>query len=334
MVFSFDIMIRTTLLLPVIVLFLSCNNEKESQDPVFTQPAYKKLTDSIAQMPDNAELYYHRGSLFFHNNQLVHAKADLLKAWQLAPTETHALSLVTVLRQQHVDSALQFIRSALKTLPNSVALQAGLARGLQAKGNRVAAMQAINQVLERWPGQLDALLLKSELLQQEGKEKEALQVLELAYNYAPGDKEIGYELAWAYAEAGNARALKLADRLSQYDSTETAARAAYIKGHYHQKAGDGNKALAAYDESIRKNYNFLDAHLDKGILLYEQKKYSEAESAFQLGLRVSPATADFYYWTGKAQQAQGRKDEARANYQRALGLDNSLAEAKEALRSL
>ena len=94
------------------------------------------------------------------------------------------------------------------------------------------------------------------------------------------------------------------------------------------------KALDLFNEAIRHDYNFLDAHIEKGITLYEQKKFKEAYQAFNLAMTISPKYADAYYWMGKSQQAMGDLKEARLNYQRAFGLDNTLVQAKQAADSI
>src|SRR5689334_5620749 len=146
--------------------FLSCNQSDEKVTAL-TQPPYDKLTDSIQKQPQLAELYYRRGALLYQNEQVSLAKQDLQKAWQLEPTEEHALSLVTVLVKTNPDSAIQFIQSALQKLPKSVALQIGLARGYQQKGDLEKAVAVCNQVLVLYPTSLDALLLKAEILKQQ-----------------------------------------------------------------------------------------------------------------------------------------------------------------------
>jgi TolA-binding protein len=64
------------------------------------------------------------------------------------------------------------------------------------------------------------------------------------------------------------------------------------------------------------------------------KKYSEALAVFNLCLTVSPKFADAYYWIGKCQEATGKKEDARINYERAYNLDPNLVEAKSAADKL
>ena len=70
--------------------------------------------------------------------------------------------------------------------------------------------------------------------------------------------------------------------------------------------------------------------MDKGTLLYRQKKFEEALQTFQRALTITPSYAEAWLWSGKTREAMNQKQEARLDYQRAYGLDKSLAEAKEA----
>ncbi|HEV8504278.1 MAG TPA: tetratricopeptide repeat protein, partial [Chitinophagaceae bacterium] len=104
----------------------------------------------------------------------------------------------------------------------------------------------------------------------------------------------------------------------------------YFKGIYFSTINDKAKALECFNKAIQSDYSFLDAYMDKGQVLYDQKKYGEAINVFQLALKVSATYADAYYWLGKCQEALGNKEDAKLNYQRAYGLDKTLTEAKEA----
>jgi tetratricopeptide (TPR) repeat protein len=174
------------------------------------------------------------------------------------------------------------------------------------------------------------LLLKAEILKSNNKNAEALAVLEQAYTYAPFDVELSYQLAFTYAEVKNAKAVALADSLLRMDSSQTHAEPYYFKGLYYENTGNAAQAIRYYNEAIRHDYNFLDAYMNKGELLYRQKKIADAVKTFQLAVTISPTYADAYYWLGKCGEALGNKQEAKLNYQRAYGLDKSLTEAKQA----
>src|SRR5689334_3588248 len=193
-------------LLPFSIL-MACNNP-EGEKTLLNDPPYDKLTDSIRLNPD-ADLFFRRGSLLFANGQLDYAASDLRHAWDMKPEEAYALRLTSILKQKSPDSAIVFLEAALKKLPGNVSIMVGLARGYQNKGNPDKALEITNQIINQYPNQLDAWLLKSEILKQQHKDAESLTSLEHAYSYAPDDVELVHNLAFGYADAKNPKVLAL-----------------------------------------------------------------------------------------------------------------------------
>ena len=221
-------------------------------------------------------------------------------------------------------------QSAEEKIMDSISAEIVKARNLQEKRQFNEALEITNAMIQKYPGQLDALNIKAEILKEQGKTEEALKLIERAYAIQPKDKETAYNLAYEYADAKKSKALSLTDTLIKYDKTETVARAWYIKATYYNNIGNEKEALRYYDSSNIADYNFLDAYLDKGQLLFKQKKYEAALKTFALGQKVGPGEAPFYFWVGKTQETMGNKQDAKANYERAYALDKSLIEAKQA----
>jgi tetratricopeptide (TPR) repeat protein len=322
------------LLLTIVFSFLVACNNNEDTDVVLRKPPYNDLTDSIKQSPEDGNLYFQRGILLYQNKQARLAEYDLKKAWALQQNEDYAISLATLLRNKHPDSALLFLRGATEKLPNSISLKLTMAKTYQQKNDLADALSILDQILKKTPNQVDALLLKSEILKSLNRDAEALNTLERAYTYAPFDVEIANNLAFEYAEAKNPKVLKLSDSLVAMDMSETHAEPFYFKALYYSNTNNYSEAVRLLNQAIQRDYYFLDAYMEKGQIFYKQKKYNEAMKVFQLANTISPAFADAYYWLGKCKQALGKKEEAKLDYQRAYGLDKSLTEAKEAAESL
>jgi tetratricopeptide (TPR) repeat protein len=317
------------------IFFFSCgNNNTEETDSLLKAAPYANLTDSISLQPKNADLYYRRGALLLQNDQMGLAEKDLKTAWSLSANEQYALGVVNVLRRKNVDSAIYFIDEALKKLPNSIALKISQARGYQQKGNLDKSIAICDEIINVYPGQLDALQLKAELLQAQNKNAEALATLEKAYAYGPGDAELAHSLAFAYAEGKNPKVLSLADSLIKVDVEAKHAEPYYFKGVYYANIGNNKQAVAFFDQAIQHDFYFLDAYMEKGNLYYEAKNYKDALATFELAAKVSPTFADAYYWSGKTKESMGNKSEAKLYYQRAYGLDKSMTEAKAAAESI
>ncbi|MDB5196605.1 MAG: hypothetical protein JWP88_976 [Flaviaesturariibacter sp.] len=328
------VMARSFFVLCCAFWLMACSNESAEVNTVLKQGAYASLTDSIQQYPRNADLYYRRGVQLYSGNEKALAETDLRTAWQLAPKETFALSLATLLKEKSADSAIVFLQAAQKTLPESVGISIALARGYQQKGEPEKALTLCQQILARYPNSLDALTLQSELLAIQKKDTESLTALEKAYSLAPNDIELVNNLAFAYAENGNPNAIKLSDSLLKKDTEGRHAEPYYFKALYFENTGNATEALRLLEEAVHHDYMFLDAHMEKGQILYNQKKYAASLKTFQLAVTITPTFADAYYWVGKSLEALGNKADAKTNYERAFALDKSNAEAKAAAARL
>jgi len=162
---------------------------------------------------------------------------------------------------------------------------------------------------------------------------QSLSVLEKRYALVPSDPVLAYDLAYAYAEAGNAKVLRLTDSLIKARTPEF-EKAYYTKADYFSRINNEKEALKNYDAAIAANLHFLDAQIDKGRLLFHQKQYDAALKTFATGQKISPAEPMFYFWIAKTQEAMGNKADAKTNYQRAYSLDKTLTDAKEAAARL
>ena len=320
---------KIQLLFLFIPFLYSCGEEESRPDPL-TQPPYNKITDSIKRDPKNSDLYYRRGQMLYDRNQPVFAAKDLRMAWDLRPSEMYALSMVTLLKEKHLDSSTAFIEAALQKLPGSVSLQVELAKAYHDKGSIDKALSISDNILNRHPGQLDALLLKSALLKEGGKHEEALQILERAYSLSPGDVEIVHTLGFDYAENKNRKVFRLADSLIAADVEQNHAEPYYFKGIYHYNTGNYKEALRFFDEAIAHDYHFIDAHMSKGMVYYDQKQFKNALETFRLATKVSTKYAPAYYWLGKTEIAMGNKEAGNMNIQLASQLDKEYTLSMEA----
>ena len=100
------------------------------------------------------------------------------------------------------------------------------------------------------------------------------------------------------------------------------------------KEKDYPKAIALFDEAMRRDWRFIEPYIEKGIILYEQKNYDEALKTFQFATNISYTNADCYYWTGRCYEAISKKEEAIDYYYKALTFDKNFKEAREALKRL
>ncbi len=320
----------------VLIAVSSCNNSNDSSpyEELLSRPPYTNLTDSIHQNSSDPDLYYRRGMLLFKNNNNPPALADFKKAWSLNKKEKYAVGISNILVAEKPDSAISFLKNALKELPQSIALQLNLVQVYANKQQTDEALAVCNNLIKQQPKHVGVLMIKSDLLETKNDAFGSLKALEQAYLLAPLNEDLCYNLAFKYAQGKNPKALNLCDSLLRNDTINKKAEPYYFKAVYYSNVNDKIKALQYFNKAIQNDYTFLDAYMDKGRILYDQKKYTDARKVFQLAIKISATYADAYYWLGKCQEALGEKEEAKLNYQRAYGLDKSLTEAKEAADKL
>jgi tetratricopeptide (TPR) repeat protein len=321
----------------IALFFLAaCNNSTSSSpfDEILSQQPYAALTDSVKQQPKNDEFYFRRAVLLNKNNLPEPALADFQKAWSLHKNEKYAFAIANLWKDKRPDSAMMFLNAALKELPHSYLLRLTLARTYDALNKSIDALKVCDQLLTTYPNQIEVLLLQSELIEKRGDVRRSIAPLEKAYSIAPGSIEIGLRLAYKYAEMKDPKVLSLCDTLIKRDSLKLHADPYYVKGDYYANINDKAKAIQFFNETIRHDYNYLNAYIEKGKILLDQKKITEAYKVFKLSNTISPAFPDAYYYMGKCQEAQGQKQEAKLSYEKAYSLDKSFAEAKEAADKL
>jgi tetratricopeptide (TPR) repeat protein len=325
-------------ILALLVLFIinACNDHQQASpyEDLLSRPPYATLTDSIHQSPSDADLYYRRGMLLFKNNNKPPALADLKKAWSFNKKEIYAMAISNILLESKPDSTISFLQEALKAFPGSIPLNMNLVQTYAGEQKFDEALAICNTILDKHPDQPAVLMMKSDLLEQKNDSVGSLRALEKAYQFAPFNEDLCYNLAFKYAQNKNPKALTLCDSLLRFDTAERKGEPYYFKGVYYTNTNNIPQALTYFDKAIEFDYTLLDAYMEKGKIFFDKKKYDEAAKIFQLALRVSATYADAYYWLGKCQEALGQKEEAKLNYQRAYGLDKSLVEAKDAANAI
>lgn len=230
---------------------------------------------------------------------------------------------------------LSSIRDSIYKYPDDPRPKYNLAIVLQDAGRFKEAVKALDSMnISRGDSAnprlyFDYLFKRSELLELAGDTTEAIKTLELFV--IPGElTQAGLRLTNLYAETKNPKAISYSDAMKKNDASGKDPNPDFLKGVYYYNTGDYTNAILQFDECIRKDYNFIDAYMEKGSILFKQQKYTEALKVFELALTISNSFADAYYWKGKCQEALGLKQEAKLNYQRAYGLDKTLTEAKDA----
>ena len=166
---------------------------------------------------------------------------------------------------------------------------------------------------------------RGSILLAKGDTVAAIASLQTSSAKEPMFMEPRLDMASIYAGRSDSQALTITSKILQSSPEITiASEARFIQGLYYSNIDDNAKALASFDECIKNDYTFLDAYVEKGLLLYDEKQYKEALAVFEQTIQVSNTFAEGYYNAGRCEEALGNKEEAKLYYEKARGLDKSL----------
>jgi Tetratricopeptide repeat. len=319
----------------VIVLLFGCkNNDKEDPEKILQQPPFNVLTDSIQQFPDKPELYLKRAVLLSQNDMHELATADYRKLWELNPIPPVAMHYVSnLLLANKPQQAIDLLKECKAKWPDYGDLHRRLAEIYDQIGEGQKAKQELDEWVQQDSLNFEAWYEKGLMLVKMGDTTAAIQDLEQSWALQPIHYN-GLALASVYAATHNARALEICDQLLAKDTTAATNDVLYLKGRYYSDIKEYDKARALFNECIRRDWKFADAYIEKGIMLYEQKKIDSAIDVFAMAVSVANRNPDAYYWLGRGYEAQGNREEALLNYQRAAAIDENFEEAIEGIRRL
>jgi tetratricopeptide (TPR) repeat protein len=142
-------------------------------------------------------------------------------------------------------------------------------------------------------------------------------------------------LANIYAERRSDTALFLVNNVSRtmFDS-RTLAECDFIAGIYHARKGDAKMAEQLFNRCISNDVTFMEAYIEKGLLYFDQQKFTEALKIFQAATSVNAKYADAFYYQARCYEAMGKTEEAINLYRQSLSIDPALKEATDALNRL
>ncbi len=197
------------------------------------------------------------------------------------------------------------------------------------------ALSQINVLLKKDSTNPGWLYMKADALEKTGDTSSAIQFYEKAIGAAGVFIDAEMRVVHLYAQTANAKTIKLCDDLLKTPAAvKMRSDILLIKGIYYSKIYNYNKAIALYDQIIREDYSYLDAYIEKGLAYYDQGKFAEAHKFFSKSTEVSNTFADGYFWKAKTEEKLNKKEDAINNYKRSLALDQSIEEARDALKRL
>jgi tetratricopeptide (TPR) repeat protein len=230
--------------------------------------------------------------------------------------------------------ALQELVNDAKKDSNNVSKQVELIRQLDSSGFHSNALHHLDILISKDSLNNDYWLKRGQICKVLEDTPSAIKAFHYAARIYPTPLAL-MELANLYAETKNVKTVSICKQLmSMNPDGSYDAQANFFMGVFFSKMNDIPNAIKYFDLSIEKDFHFDDAYIEKGYLLYNNKKYDAALTVFKQLVAVNQTSADGYYWIAKNFEALGKIDEAIKNYNKALVFNTELNEAKQAITRL
>ena len=111
----------------------------------------------------------------------------------------------------------------------------------------------------------------------------------------------------------------------QVSRTELFVKEIILKGNECFDRCDYSIALHFYEQAIKIDPNNADTWNNKGLALYNLKKYNEAIESCDRAVKIDPNNAHAWYNKGNALYALRKYNEAMGSYERAIKIDPNYA---------
>ena len=101
-----------------------------------------------------------------------------------------------------------------------------------------------------------------------------------------------------------------------------------LKGEAQTRLKDTSAALESFDKAIQADKTSINAVVGKANALAESKKEAEAQGLLRQAISMTPSSATDYLARGAAFRSLAQYDKAIADYDEAMKLDSTFAEAQ------
>lgn len=302
--------------------------------------AIKSWKMAVSLEPNNSELRFNLGALYYKNGDFDRAIPELSRAVSgtrspiTKPIQVYALTMLgqAYFEQENMFAAFNAWTRAIAMKPRDIDLQTNLAMVKMKQGQLSEAINTFHMVLAENPKHLKALRALGSALSQDGKPQEALEYLELALaqlNSQPRSQAQINSLSVLYGEIG-AIYLKM-DRQKEAFEHFQAACDLTPNVDCHKQLGKAMFNEKQWDAAIREFANVIqtekkdpDIYGMLGTALAQKGDLNNAINVFEEGLKYATAPkmqALLHRNIGNLYLSINRYAEAQPEFQMAISKD-------------
>lgn len=238
------------------------------------------------------------------------------------PDKTYVLTnpVVTEIHSPEVQQQINLINQ----FPDSISLREISVDVLDSLGARGEALRQLDTLIKRDSLNAGYWNKKGDLLERNGDTSGALR----SYRYSARiyrSPDVLLKAANLFAEKKNDTALIIVNSITEEWTDRTILSHAYfIRGIYFARKAMTEQAEQSFDACIRFNYQYLEAHMEKGFLLWDAGDVVGAKKIFNLVVQLKGTYPDGYYWLAKCEEKLKDSSNASEHFRQANLLDRNL----------
>jgi predicted Zn finger-like uncharacterized protein len=275
----------------------------------------------------NVEAVFGISRAFFSLGKLQEAKQKLATLAKDLPEDAEILLWLGKAEEKlkRIEEAEQLYRKAIEIKPNDFEGYLALAQLYFNQGKNEEAIRVLNDAASNVPesAEMHRLRGKSELASK--RLDNAIHHFKRALELDPEDLEARFLMASAFRRNGRLHEAKIT--LDQVASRDAAFAGLEIEwGLYYEAQGDYGKAVESYRTALERDPSSTELLLRLGAAQVENGEIEAAGETLEKVIRQVPNSAEAEYFIGRIAMAQGRTPDALIHFDRAIGLDPGQAE--------
>lgn len=326
-------------------MFFSCSNSpKQDKDKTvevdttlskLNSPELKAINKSLLESPNNPELYYKRGQLYFKNHDLEASKNDALRAIKLDSLKPEYFMLLS--DAYFMGNETRYSKEALERCllanPGSVDANLKLAELYFYVKKYPEAITYINNALKINENTAKGYFLKGMCYKESGDTNLAISSFQTTVEQNNEYFDAYMELSKLLTAKKNALALEYLKTAATIEPDNMAIY--YNMGFFYQQTKKYAQAVEMYKKVLSKDITYKEAHFNLGAIELEvNKNYKEAIKHFSNAINADPNYADAYFARGVCYEELKDKTNAAADYQMTVQLQANHPYAVEHLNKL
>ena len=281
---------------------------------------------ALRKFPDFLRAHQNLGLLLLQKDQPENALPHLVRAFELGAREGHLLGWIAYTQNRlgnHLPAIAGF-QQAILLEPDEIRWPTGLVQALMESGQTASAQNVLREIRKKHPANLELLRLETNLMLQQGNEKEALSRMELLLLMGDDkDPDLALTLANLYANRGMHE-----QALERFLQTQEIHGQAVSEGllmaiHFFLQHGESSRA----DTLLQKVLPHADAlppsqqNLLRKAQAQSAKQKEDFDTAREIYLELSrshPRSASIHSALAQLKAREGEARRAEIYWQRAL----------------